>query len=218
MTILVTAATALEIKAADILDEAQGTQDRIEKRITGTGMLLTAVGLMQSIYEINPDFIIQIGIAGSFTDDQAGQIYLIEEEILSDTGAFVRGEWKDIFDLGLEQLNQPPFQNGKLVNPNMRWLSSPLFKTTKAVSVNCITTDNREIEKIREKYHPGLESMEGAALHYVCGIKNIPFMQIRSVSNKVGKRDTIRENFPLCRKKLSESLQLFITLLKSKHL
>ncbi len=31
--------------------------------------------------------------------------------------------------------------------------------------------------------------MEGAALHYVCLQEQIPFVQIRSVSNYVGERD-----------------------------
>jgi len=31
--------------------------------------------------------------------------------------------------------------------------------------------------------------MEGAALHYVCLMENIPFLQIRSISNYIGERN-----------------------------
>ena len=31
--------------------------------------------------------------------------------------------------------------------------------------------------------------MEGAALHYVCLMENIPFLQLRAVSNFVGERN-----------------------------
>jgi futalosine hydrolase len=31
--------------------------------------------------------------------------------------------------------------------------------------------------------------MEGAALHYTCLMENIPFIQLRAVSNFVGERD-----------------------------
>ena len=31
--------------------------------------------------------------------------------------------------------------------------------------------------------------MEGAALHYVCNSFNIPYLQIRSISNYIGERD-----------------------------
>jgi futalosine hydrolase len=34
-----------------------------------------------------------------------------------------------------------------------------------------------------------IESMEGAALHYVALLENIPFLQIRSLSNFAGERD-----------------------------
>jgi futalosine hydrolase len=31
--------------------------------------------------------------------------------------------------------------------------------------------------------------MEGAAFHYVCMHMNVPFLQVRSISNMVGERD-----------------------------
>jgi futalosine hydrolase len=31
--------------------------------------------------------------------------------------------------------------------------------------------------------------MEGAALHYVCLMENVPFVQIRSISNYIGERN-----------------------------
>ena len=38
-------------------------------------------------------------------------------------------------------------------------------------------------------FNADIETMEGAALHYVCLQENISFLQIRSVSNHVGERD-----------------------------
>lgn len=34
-----------------------------------------------------------------------------------------------------------------------------------------------------------IESMEGAALHYVALMESVPFLQIRAVSNYIGERD-----------------------------
>jgi futalosine hydrolase len=31
--------------------------------------------------------------------------------------------------------------------------------------------------------------MEGSALHYVCLMENIPFIQLRSISNYIGERN-----------------------------
>lgn len=44
------------------------------------------------------------------------------------------------------------------------------------------------------KFQPVIESMEGAALHYVCLMEKIPFLQIRSISNHIGERDKRKWN------------------------
>ena len=43
-------------------------------------------------------------------------------------------------------------------------------------------------------FEPVTESMEGAALHYVCLMENIPFVQIRSISNYIGERNKKKWN------------------------
>jgi futalosine hydrolase len=45
------------------------------------------------------------------------------------------------------------------------------------------------IKFYRNVFDPAIESMEGAALHYVCLMENIPFLQIRSISNYIGERN-----------------------------
>jgi len=43
--------------------------------------------------------------------------------------------------------------------------------------------------KLKNKYLPVVESMEGAAFHFVCIMEKIRFIQIRGISNYVGERD-----------------------------
>ena len=45
------------------------------------------------------------------------------------------------------------------------------------------------IKFYRDVFDPVTESMEGAALHYVCISENVPFVQIRSISNYIGERN-----------------------------
>ncbi len=45
------------------------------------------------------------------------------------------------------------------------------------------------IQFYRDTFNPVTESMEGAALHYVCLMEKIPFLQIRSISNYIGERN-----------------------------
>ena len=63
------------------------------------------------------------------------------------------------------------------------------LKKVKAVSVNEITTSKQKVKFYNETFGPIVESMEGAALHYVCLMEKIPFVQIRSVSNYIAERN-----------------------------
>jgi futalosine hydrolase len=46
-----------------------------------------------------------------------------------------------------------------------------------------------QIGILQGKYQADIESMEGAALHFVCLQEGIPFLQIRGISNFVGERN-----------------------------
>jgi futalosine hydrolase len=52
--------------------------------------------------------------------------------------------------------------------------------------------------------------MEGAALHYVCLQENIPFLQIRSISNRVGERDKAKWEFKEAIKNLNKELAVLL--------
>jgi futalosine hydrolase len=156
----------------------------------GVGMLATAVSLSRLIAEEKPDLIIQAGIAGTFDPKTPlGKLVVIRDETLGDMGVEEDGRWKDIFDLRLEKSSYHPFEKRRLPNP---WL--PQFNLLKlpevsAITVNEVTTRADRMEQLVKKYNPHTESMEGAALHYVCREANIPFIQVRAISNYVGERN-----------------------------
>ena len=53
---------------------------------------------------------------------------------------------------------------------------------------------------------PLIESMEGAAVFYVCNWLGIPCYQVRAVSNFVEPRDSSKWNIPLALENLKEAL------------
>ncbi len=194
MRIIITAATIAEWMPSflEINNLYTGDSQRFKVQFhqTGTGMLATAVSLTKLVLEEKPDLVIQAGIAGCFDTSMAlGKVIIVNEESLADTGVEEDGKWKDIFDLKLEKSSYPPFERRKLPNP---WLSKfNLLKLPEVsgITVNEITTNPERILQLVKKYVPVTESMEGAALHYVCRQANIPFIQIRSVSNYIGERN-----------------------------
>ena len=193
MNIMIMAATRQEIiHTIDFIDSNSGSV-RIHKMayfISGVGTLASSYSLTQAILKQKPDFIIQAGIAGSFTAKlPPGTTVFVSEEIFGDAGAMEEGVFKDIFDLGLTNANDYPFTERKIMNPTChQWKNGKLPFVT-GITVNEITTDSNRIEQLKNKYDPAIESMEGIALHYVCMLQNIPFIQLRTISNYVGERD-----------------------------
>lgn len=169
-----------------------GESQRLKVRFhqSCVGMLASAVSLTRLVSEEKPDLIIQAGIAGCFDPDiSLGKVVVVKEEILGDVGVEEEGKWKDIFDLKLEKSNYHPFEKRKLPNP---WLSTyNLLKLPEltGITVNQISTQPTRIEQLKKKYGAVVESMEGAALHFICREANIPFIQIRAISNYVGERN-----------------------------
>lgn len=156
----------------------------------GVGLLANSVALMRMAYDEKPDLVVQVGIAGCFDPSvPLGNIFAVKDDLPGDIGVEEDGKWKDIFDLKLEKPGYPPFEKKRLPNQHIDQYNLLQLPLATAVTVNEISTRQDRIQQLKKKYDPLLETMEGAALHYVCRELNIPFLQIRSVSNYVGERD-----------------------------
>ena len=193
MKIGIAAATSFEIQPTINflmqLDEAQQPHEFL-LLITGIGSLASAYNLTHFITRQSPDYMIQAGIGGCFTNTLSpGETVLIKEEILGDLGAEENNLFVDMFDMGLMEPSAKPYTNRRLINPYiMDWKKYDLPLAT-GITVNEITTQPSRIDILKQKYQAEIESMEGGAFHYVCLQENIPFIQFRSVSNYVGERN-----------------------------
>ena len=63
------------------------------------------------------------------------------------------------------------------------------LRSVRAITVNKISDSLLQKQQFMLNYNPEIESMEGAALHYVCLQEHIPFLQLRTITNIVGERD-----------------------------
>ncbi len=193
MKIGIAAATYFEIRPTiDFLLQSDVLQlpHEFEILITGIGSMISSYNLTNFISRQSPGYMIQAGIGGSFTDKfSPGETVMIREEVLGDLGADENNLFKDMFDMGMMDVAAKPFNNGRLINPNITDWEQYGLPLANGITVNEITTSQKRISILYEKYHCDIESMEGAAFHYVCLQENIPFIQLRSVSNYVGGRD-----------------------------
>ncbi|MEO5948379.1 MAG: futalosine hydrolase [Chitinophagaceae bacterium] len=193
MNCLVVAATPIEI--TPFLDYFKSSNIKnIDVLITGIGLTATTYSLMRQLRLKKPDFIIQAGVCGCFdTSIPLGKTVVVKQEAIADQSVIELNKLKTLVDLKLVPQNQFPYKKGWLIN-NSEMLKKTTLKKVKGISVNEITTSRQKIKFYTETFNPVVESMEGAALHYVCLMEKIPFIQLRTVSNYMAERNKKKWN------------------------
>jgi futalosine hydrolase len=188
MQLLVCASTEFEIKPTLDFIEKEKIHE-IDTLITGVGMVSTAYSIAKTVWDKRPDFILQAGVAGCLDEKlPLTKIVIVENENIGDLGVEENGRFKTLFDLGLLDTNSFPWKNAKLSN-DVEALKKAGLTIVDGVTVNEISTDQERIAYYRNHLNASVESMEGAALHYVALDQNLRFLQMRSLSNFVGERD-----------------------------
>ena len=192
MDILLVAATKFEIGPILPLLEKENYKlhnHTIEVLITGVGQVNTTYFLTAKLLSKKFGLVIQSGIAGTFNNTlRLGETVLIKQDAFGDLGMEEKGNFTTVFDAGFANKNELPFTDGWLIN-NHTILDNTLLKTVAAVTVNKVSDSLLQQQQLTHHFNPLVESMEGAAFHYVCLQQHVDFIQLRSISNAVGERD-----------------------------
>ena len=213
MSLLIVAATTSEIEPLLKDLRKRKTLPDIDVLITGAGLLAATWSITRQVQLKKPTFIIQAGLAGSLsTSLKPGTVVTVRDEIVADLGVMQEGSFHTLFDLGLAEADAHPYRKGKLVNTN-RLITQLSYPAVRAITVNEITTDPSRTNYYRKQLKAAIESMEGAALHYIGLMEKIPFLQLRAISNYIGERDKSKWKMQPAIRKLNKAL---IDLLKIK--
>jgi len=200
MKILVVAATQQEIVPFINLN------NNSETLICGVGIPSTVYHLTKKLIQEKYDFVIQAGIGGSFSKKiKKGEVVAVEQDVFADIGAEQNKKFKTVFELGFGNENEFPFTNGYLINTS-EILHLSNLKKVNAVTINKINDRKKRSTLLKKMFNPDIESMEGAAFHFVCLQLDIPFLQIRAISNKVGERDKTKWEIKRAIKNLNNEL------------
>jgi len=161
----------------------------IDVLITGVGAPSAIYFLQKRVQQKDYDLIIQAGIAGSFNSGMAlGETFLVKQDCFADIGIEEKGNYTPVFKTELSGKDELHFEGGWLINTHA-YLKHPGLPAVKAITVNKLSDSELQKQQYITAFDADIETMEGAALHYVCLQENIPFLQIRSISNYVGERD-----------------------------
>ena len=211
MRILLTAATKQEVEPYTIKNKT------IDLLITGVGVPSTLFQLQKAIFSLQPDIIIQAGVAGSFSNSLSlGQVVLVKQDAFGDIGMEENKEFTPIFKSNFADANEFPFSDGWLINPSKLFSVSKL-KNVKAITVNKVS--DSEVQKNQSIIHfsPEIETMEGAAFHFIGLHQKIPFIQLRSISNTVGERDKSKWEIKESIGNLNKELKILVEQIKNKN-
>ncbi len=200
MDILLVAATAAEIGPfINHLQEGgyQVSADRYEVNgntidvcITGVGMVATTYAVTRALAKKQYMLALQAGIGGSFDRQIAlGSLVMVNSEQFGDLGAEDNGAYLDIFEMGLQDRDVFPFSGGRLDCPQSALHEQVALRHVTGLTVNTVTGTTASAQRLVERYSTGIESMEGGAFHYTCLLSEVPFMQVRAISNYVEARD-----------------------------
>lgn len=189
---LIVAATSLEITPFLNYYRIPGNLSKkilADILVTGIGLTATTYSLTKQLTIKRPDLIIQAGVGGCFdTTIPLGSVVAVKQEAIADQSVVELNKLKTLFDLKLVPQDQYPFSKGWLINRN-EIVKKARLKKIKGISVNEITTSKLKMKFYKDSFNPVVESMEGAALHYVCLMEKIPFIQLRSISNYIAERN-----------------------------
>jgi futalosine hydrolase len=200
MKLLLVAATTAEI--APTLEALSGTDTPVSICITGVGVCSATFALTRALLSDTYDAVILAGIAGSFDRSlPLGTVVQITGDGFGDLGVEDNGQFIDLVQLGFATADE---LFPETIVPD---LALPNLPKRSAITVHTATGTATTAAHRLNTYGPMLETMEGAAIHYVCRQLQTPLLHLRAVSNYAEARNRPAWNIGLAIKNLNEVLK-----------
>jgi futalosine hydrolase len=184
----------------------------VDVLVSGVGMVATASWVSRLLTSERYDVALNFGVCGSFDRTLGpGTVVHVVSDCLAELGAEDGDAFLTIQQLRLLDESEPPFTGGRLVNQSPP-VNATLggLRTVNGITVNTVHGHERSIASITERFAPDVESMEGAAFMYACLTRELPFAQVRAVSNIVERRNRSAWKLPEAIARLSETARRII--------
>ncbi|HRG38975.1 MAG TPA: futalosine hydrolase [Bacteroidia bacterium] len=177
----------------------------IDFLITGVGMVATSF-YTAKVLNKNYDLAINMGICGTFNNNlDIGSVVHVYEDQFAEMGAEDGMKFLSMEDLKLEAITKITNKDSLEAHQILA-----LLPKVNGITVNKVHGNEKSIQKIVNRFHPIVESMEGAAFMFACEQEQIPYFQIRAVSNLVERRNKNNWNIPLAIENLNKKIVNFL--------
>lgn len=148
--------------------------------VHGVGIMNSLCSIQQFLLHHSCDLFIQCGVAGSYSElYKPGDVVFVKRDQFECGAEENDGTILTLSDLNLDSPNP-------LINPSSFPLSLP---EVSALTVSVCSGTTESISRRIGKYRADIESMEGAACHYLALLTGTAFYQIRGISNRVEPRN-----------------------------
>jgi futalosine hydrolase len=200
--ILLVAATAAEIGplTAELRREGDrgprmtryvGRGHDVDVLVSGVGMVATATWCTHAISRERYDLALNVGVCGAFDRTlPMGAVVHVVSDRFSELGAEDGEVFLTVQQMQLLGDDEPPFTGGRLVNHSPpRSATLDALRAVDGITVSTVHGREESIAGVTERFSPQVESMEGAAFMYACLVHEIPFAQVRAISNVIERRN-----------------------------
>ena len=153
------------------------------------------------------DVAINLGICGAFNKNlKIGEVVHVATDKFSELGVEDGERFLSLIDIDLLEESDYPITEGELKNNFLLPDEVRKLQQVKGITVNTVTGMEETISSVKHRFNPDVETMEGGAFMYACLKENVPFFQIRAISNYVTQRDKSQWNIPLAVKNVNETV------------
>ena len=176
MSVSIVILTATEMEQRPLRDRLgdRHAGRRLVWQVSGVGAGAVAAATLRIVRDLRPAAVVQAGIGGALPHAKLSlaETVLIGSDFQADLGA-----WRS--ETGrFEPFVQRPEAETIVCPYAARMRNRFRIHAARSVNTACIPIPRRGDEEV--------ESMEGAAFFGVCRDERVPFLQLRSISNRVG--------------------------------
>ncbi|MDE2846122.1 MAG: futalosine hydrolase [Gemmatimonadota bacterium] len=200
----------------------------------GVGQVNTAAALTLALTRYDPAMILQFGVGGAYVRSglEVGDLAIATEECYGDTGVLTPEGWMDLEKMGFPMLpgwtddqgrtlktplyNRIPLDAGlaehirRCLESGLDGLSTRRLDTGPFVTVQQCSGAQALGDTLAARYGGICENMEGAAAAHVSAASDIPFVEIRGISNRVVDRDMSKWDVPLAIRRCQRAVERIV--------
>jgi hypothetical protein len=182
----------------------------IDVLVTGFGGFQTTFHLTELLAKKQFHLILKTSTAVSFQSTLAiGQVLNVVRDFPASDGEIFNDSFKDLYELQLLNVNDPPHQLGGLVNKTNSYMNVFIpYKKVFGITSTISSKNSRLLKMRNEKYHPHIETRDGIFFSYPCLWKKLNYYHLAVVAeNLMNEEENVTLAIQALNKEIKEIIQ-----------